>query len=199
MCHLMARRSPPTKACPFDTFGIAACASRHGGRPDRSDNLSSPYIRRMFTGAVRWMRSFVPPAAPNTRRAVSRPSTAPFAKKSGNSSVTRSNLDNAGVAGDWAFQLIPPVRAWSDRYRDTAILRDRSTRLGCLHTRRKCLVGLHCDAGPRDHHFDQWPRWPEGYRYLASALLYHNGGMEPRIRRRSDPPSCRRPPLDYAS
>ena len=53
------------------------------------------------------------------------------------------------------------------------------------------VVGLHCDAGPRDHHLDQWPRWPEGYRHLASALLYHNGGMEPRVRRRSDPPSCR--------
>src|SRR5262245_46697303 len=31
-------------------------------------------------------------------------------------SATRTNLDNAGGAGGWTFQLIPPVRAWSDRH-----------------------------------------------------------------------------------
>src|SRR6266478_1417912 len=53
-----------------------------------------------------------------------------------------------------ASGIIPPVRAWSDRHWDTAALCDWPTRAGCLHTQWKCLVGLHCDAGPGDHHVD---------------------------------------------
>src|SRR5262245_25799897 len=54
-------------------------------------------------------------------------------------SATRTNLDNAGSAGGWTFQLIPPVRAWSDRHWDTAALCDWPTRAGCLHAQWKCL------------------------------------------------------------
>src|SRR5262249_50664571 len=97
-------------------------------------------------------------------------------------STTRTNLDHTRGPDSWTFQLIPPVRAWSNWHWNTATICDRPACAGCLHTQWKCLVGLHFDAGPGDHCLDQRARQPEGYRYLASALLHDNGGMEPRVR-----------------
>src|SRR5215831_13526003 len=70
-------------------------------------------------------------------------------------STTRTNLDHTRAPDGWTFQLIPPVRAWSNRHWNTATICDRPTCAGCLHTQWKCLVGLHFDAGPGDHCLDQ--------------------------------------------
>src|SRR5262249_6966224 len=109
-------------------------------------------------GTVIWKRSFALPAAPNTRRARSRRDNAYLRRRAAVRSTTRTNLDHTRGPNGWTFQLIPPVRAWSDRHWNTATICDRPTCASCLHTQWKCLVGLHCDAGPSDHCLDQRAR-----------------------------------------
>ena len=56
----------------------------------------------------------------------------------------RTNLDHTRGPDGWTFQLIPPVRVWSNRHWNTATICDRPTCAGCLHTQWKRPVGLHC-------------------------------------------------------